>query len=439
MTREFRLPDLGEGVHEGEIISVLVAVGDRVEEDQPILEVETDKAAVEITSPFAGTVTGIRVGAGDLVTVGDVLITFDGRLEAEAESRGTVQAVREGARVEPPVEQEELQEPARLPERRSGPVPASPATRRLARELGVDLYDVPGSGGDGRVTAQDVRAVAQRGTQEAAEVALPQDVLPAPGGASPARPSGFPLPELPDFSRWGQVERVPLRSVRRATARHMALAWSQIPHVSHQDVADVTKLEALRQKHKDSIAGQGGSLTLTVFVLKAVVAALKAYPRFNASLDAKSEEIVLKQYYHIGVAVDTERGLLVPVVHDADRRSITELAIELRDLVARTREGQAGLEDLQGGTFTITNPGPLGGTGFGAIVNYPEVAILGMARASWQPVVRGEGKSAKIVSRYMLPLTLSFDHRVVDGADAARFVNMVIESLQDPGELLMRV
>jgi pyruvate dehydrogenase E2 component (dihydrolipoamide acetyltransferase) len=219
----------------------------------------------------------------------------------------------------------------------------------------------------------------------------------------------------------------------------MAVAWSQIPHVSHQDLANITELEALRQKHKDEIAEQGGSLTMTVLVIKATVAALKAHPRFNSSLDSEGGEIILKKYYNIGVAVDTERGLLVPVVRDVDCKSIPELAIELRELVMRTREGKASIEDLQGGTFTITNPGPLGGTGFAAIVNYPEVAILGMARAGWQPVVRGEGKDAAIVSRFMLPLALSFDHRVADGADAARFVNTIIESLQDPGKLLMRV
>ena len=217
----------------------------------------------------------------------------------------------------------------------------------------------------------------------------------------------------------------------------MALAWSQIPHVSHQDVADVTKLEAFRQKHKDRVAEQGGSLTLTVFVIKAAIAALKAHPRFNASLDTAAGEIVLKKYYHIGLAVDTERGLLVPVIRDADRKSVTELAIELRDLVVRTRAGQVSLEELQGGTFTLTNPGSLGGTGFAAIVNHPEVAILGTARASWQPVVRGKGKKAPIVPRFLLPLVLSFDHRVVDGADAARFVNKIVELLQDPADLLM--
>jgi pyruvate dehydrogenase E2 component (dihydrolipoamide acetyltransferase) len=247
------------------------------------------------------------------------------------------------------------------------------------------------------------------------------------------------VPELPDFGRWGAVERVPLRSVRRSTAKHMARAWSQIPHVSHQDVADVTELEAFRQKYKDEIAAQGGGLTLTVFVMKAAVAALKAHPRFNASLDADTEEIVLKKYYHIGLAVDTERGLLVPVVRDVDRKSIAELAVEVKELVTRTRDGEASLEEMQGGTLTITNPGPLGGTAFAPIVNYPEVAILGMARASWQPVVRGKGEDAEIVPRFLLPLVLAFDHRVVDGADAARFTNTIIEILEDPDRLLVRI
>jgi pyruvate dehydrogenase E2 component (dihydrolipoamide acetyltransferase) len=219
----------------------------------------------------------------------------------------------------------------------------------------------------------------------------------------------------------------------------MALAWSQIPHVSHHDVADVTELEAFRQKYKDDIDAQGGSLTLTVFVMKAAVAALKAQPRFNASLDAETEEIILKKYYHIGVAVDSERGLLVPVIRDVDRKSITQLAVEFKDLATRARDGEVSLDELQGGSLTITNPGPLGGTAFTPIVNHPEVAILRMARATWQPVVRGEGQGAEIASRFLLPLVVAFDHRVVDGADAARFMNIIIEILEDPDKLLVRI
>jgi pyruvate dehydrogenase E2 component (dihydrolipoamide acetyltransferase) len=324
-------------------------------------------------------------------------------------------------------------------------VPASPATRRLARELEVDLHRVPGSGPGGRVTSEDVRAFAERGEEAPEEKAMPpkeeaaEKRPPSVEGISPVRPSAIPVPELPDFGHWGEVERIPLRSVRRATARHMALAWSQIPHVSHQDVADITELEAFRQQYRDEIAEQGGSLSLTVFVMKAAVAALKAHPRFNASLDADSEEIVLKKYYHIGVAVDTERGLLVPVIRDVDRKSIAELSVELKELVMRTRDGEASLEEMQGGSFTITNPGPLGGAAFAPIINYPEVAILGMARARWQAVVSGEGEGAKIGPRFLLPLVLAFDHRVVDGADAARFTSLLIDILKDPDKLLVQI
>ena len=429
MPQEFRLPDLGEGIHEGEITKVLVSEGATVSEDQPILEVETDKAAVEIPSPCAGTVARIHVKQGDLVHVGDLLITFDGAKGAKAE---TVPEKEKAAAPKEP--------PKQAPERRGGPVAASPATRRLARELGVDLQAVPGSGPGGLVTAEDVRAFAARGEAKAEVAApLPEEPKVRPEEPSAVRPSTVSVPPLPDFSRWGNVEKEPLRSVRRSTAKHMALAWSQIPHVSHQDVADITQLEALRRKQMDQIAEQGGSLTLTVFVMKAAVAALKAYPHFNASLDADLEEIVLKRYFHIGVAVDTERGLLVPVVRDVDRKSIAELAVELPRLVERTRSGEAKLEEMQGGTFTITNPGHLGGTGFAPIINYPEVAILGMAQARWQPVVRGEGEEAQIVPRLLLPLVLAFDHRVVDGAEAARFTTTIINLLEDPDKLLLRV
>jgi len=219
----------------------------------------------------------------------------------------------------------------------------------------------------------------------------------------------------------------------------MALAWSQIPHVTHQDVVDITELEAFRRRHKEEIRAQQGTLSLTVFVMKAAVAALKAHPRFNASLDTDREEVILKHYYHIGVATDTERGLIVPVVRDVDRKSVTQLALELNDLVARSRSGKIEHEELIGGTFTITNIGVLGGTGFTPIVNYPEVAILGMARASLQSVVKGDAENFEIAPRLMLPLILGFDHRVVDGADAARFLGIIMEALGNPEELLMMI
>jgi len=233
------------------------------------------------------------------------------------------------------------------------------------------------------------------------------------------------------------VERLPLRSVRRATARRMALAWSQIPHVSHQEQADITDLERFRLKHKDAVAAVGGRLSLTVFALKAAAAALKAFPRFNASLDAGTEEIVLKHHTHIGVAVDTERGLVVPVIRDVDRKSLQQLAIELAEVSARVRAGKVDRETLRGGTFTVTNIGPLGGTGFTPIINYPETAILGLGRARLQPQIEGSLDDYRVRPRLMLPLVLAFDHRVVDGADAARFANRVIACLEDPEQMLL--
>ncbi|MGA7876248.1 MAG: 2-oxo acid dehydrogenase subunit E2, partial [Desulfoferrobacter sp.] len=225
--------------------------------------------------------------------------------------------------------------------------------------------------------------------------------------------------------------------VRRATAKRMAQSWSQIPHVTHADEADITELEAFRRKHKEEVAAKGGSLSLTVFALRAAVAALKAFPRFNASLDTENEEIILKNYYHIGVAVDTDKGLIVPSIRDVDRKSIFDLSRELDELIARAREGKVERDDMVGGTFTITNVGPLGGTGFTPIINYPQVAILGLAKAHYRPVVMGEEGNFEIVPRLILPLIVGFDHRVLDGADAARFVNTVISALHDPEQLLM--
>ena len=447
MPVEFKLPDLGEGIHEGEIIEVLVAVGDTVEDGQPILVVETDKATTEVPAPVTGKVAEILVKPGDEVKVGQVLMTFS----TEDESRAT-RPVAEAApkkSAEAPAQPPPEPLPAKGEEREgvvgkadeapkspglSGPVPATPSTRRLARELGVDIREVSPSGPGGRVTAEDVRAFAEQGAKPVAEPEAPPA---AERGEIPPAPAVISRVEVEDHARWGPVERIPLKSIRRATARHMALAWSRIPHVAHQDLADITELESFRRRHKAGIEERGGALSLTVFALKAAVAALKAYPRFNASLDGAAEEIVLKKYYHIGVAVDSERGLVVPVIRDVDRKSLTDLAIELLSLAERTREGKTQVEDLQGGSFTITNIGVLGGTGFNPIVNFPQVAILGLAQARRQPVVRGRQEPFEIVPRLMLPLILGFDHRVVDGADAARFLNRVKENLEDPEKLLL--
>ncbi len=426
MSRSFKLPDLGEGIHEGEVLAVLVEVGQEIKEGDIILEIETDKAAVEIPSPFDGRVLEIMVAAGDVVNVGDVMMTFSGHADAPAiEPEPSVE--------KPPITPREIISGTTPPlTSTSGPVPASPATRRLARELGVDLHLVKPSGPAGLVTADDVREFASADRSPDAAPAL----MPA---AMPVSPSvDVAVPPLPDFSKWGQIERVPFRSIRRATARQMSLAWSQIPHVNSQDVVDVTRLEAFRQKHKGDLEALGGKLTITVFALKAVATALKTYPNFNATLDTANNEIVIKHYYHVGVAVNTDNGLIVPVIKDVDRKSIKELAIELTDLVRRTRERKATVEEMQGGSFTITNAGAMGGGFFAPIINYPEVAILGMGQARMQPVVREQEKGEYIiVPRLIMPVVLCIDHRVLDGADSIRFLKILVDTLEDPDELLM--
>jgi pyruvate dehydrogenase E2 component (dihydrolipoamide acetyltransferase) len=428
MSRSFKLPDLGEGVHEGEVLAVHVSVGQEVKEGDIILEVETDKAAAEIPSPFSGTVVEIRVKPGDTVKVGDVMITFSNGEKAEA-----VEVDKQEDLPPEVVETEKVVSPPEVGKQK-GPVPASPATRRLARELGVDLLRVTPTGSGGLVTADDVRAFAETG-KEMVEAPAAGEVIPA---EAPAVSISIPSPTLPDFTKWGPVERVPFRSLRRATAKQMVIAWSQIPHVTSQDQVDITKLEAFRQKHKAEIQTEGGRLTMTVFALKAVATALKTYPQFNATLDIEAGEIIIKNYFHIGVAVNTDNGLIVPVIRDVDRKSIKELSIELNDTVEQTRSRKISLNDLQGGTFTITNAGAMGGGYFAPIINFPEVAILGMGQGRMQPAVidKGNGEHA-IAPRLIMPIVLCIDHRVLDGADAIRFLKVVIDSLEDPDELLI--
>jgi pyruvate dehydrogenase E2 component (dihydrolipoamide acetyltransferase) len=430
MPREFKLPDPGEGIHEAEIVEVLVSEGDQVEDGQLILVVETDKAATEIPSPVDGVVQSIPVKVGDVVKVGEVLMTFLVEGEEEEEPK------KEKRKVAKKAAKEKKESRPGPEEGEEEPVPAAPSTRRLARELEVDLRQVTPSGAQGQVTAEDVRAFSEARLAKGKPGKPPKEKVEEP---EISRPVQIAVPPLPDFSSWGPVEKKPLRSIRRATANRMALAWSQIPHVTHEDVADVSELEVLRRKHQSEIEAEGGKLTLTMFILKAAVAALKEHSRFNASLDVNKGEIILKHYYHIGVAVDTERGLIVPVVRDVDRKSITELALELYELAERTREGDIDRQDVAGGTFTITNVGPLGGTGLTPIINYPQVAILGLAQARLQPVVQGDLDNYQVVPRLMLPLCLAFDHRIADGADAARFLNVIIEVLESPEKLMMHM
>ena len=425
MAFEFKLPDLGEGIHEGEIVDVFVAVGDQIAEGDPLLEVETDKAVTAIPSPYTGTVSEVRMGAGDTVHVGDVLVVFEGGPAQPAATEKTAAQPQPSTPKGAPAEV--LLKPA------DRPVPASPATRRLARELGVDLHAVHPTGPEGLVTAEDVRRHAENES-------------PADGDRMEAEAQMLPVnlpattPALPDFAQWGPVETEPLRSVRRATARQMALSWSQIPHVSNQGEVDVTALEALRRRHAPQLAQDGGRLTLTVLAVRAAAAALKRFPRFNASLDMAGERIIYKHYCHVGIAVASPRGLIVPVLRDVDRKSIRELASDFQGLVARARAGKTPLEELQGGTFTITNAGAVGGGHFTPIINFPQVAILGLGRAALKPVVRSDTAGApEIVPRLMMPLVLSFDHRIADGADAIGFMQAMATCLENPEAMLLSI
>jgi pyruvate dehydrogenase E2 component (dihydrolipoamide acetyltransferase) len=433
MAREFKLPDLGEGIHEGEIIAVLVAVGDSVSEGAPILEVETDKATVELPSPFTGNIAQIMVKPGDLVKVGDIMIVFD---DAGAPASARKDKVSETV---PPAAAAEHPPGSEIPPsgRKKGPVPASPSTRRLARKLGVDLRQVTPSGPAGRVTAGDVRKFTQQGPSQAEPI---ESEIPA---AVPLEAYGrsADVPELPDFSRWGTVETIPLRSIRRATARQMTLAWSQIPHVSSQDDIDVSRLESMRRRLKPEVEAIGGRLSLTVFAVKAVAAALKKFPDFCVSLDPGKGVIIRKNYIHVGVAADTGQGLVVPVLRDADRKSITDIAVELKDLLEKTRKRDVRPEELQGGVFTITNIGAAGGRGhFSPIINYPEAAILGMGQARLQPVVvRNKAGGYSTAARLIMPVVLAIDHRVLDGIDAARFLEYLRGLLENPEQLLISI
>ncbi len=415
MATEFKLPDLGEGVEAGDVVSVLVAEGDTVEIDQSVVELETDKALVEVPSSVAGTITKIHISAGDRVPVGSLLISVE-EGEKSVPEEPEAEAPTPAPKEEPEPRAPEPTPPAPrppAPASNGDPIPAAPSTRRLARELGVDLTQVAGSGPGGRISQDDIKA-AVRDRQT--------------GGIAPTAPV-----ELPDFSRWGNIERQPLSKVRQIIAKNMSQAWQQVAHVTQFDRADVTDLEAFRQRNKEKAEALGAKLTPTVLALKAIITSLKTFPQFNASLDTGANEIILKHYYNLGIAVDTERGLLVPVIKDVDRKDILELALELGDISDRARTSKIGLDELQGGTFTVTNLGSLGVGEFTPIVNHPEVAILGFGRAREEATVR-EGR---IEPRLIMPLALSYDHRVIDGADGARFMRKIVDALENPELMLM--
>jgi pyruvate dehydrogenase E2 component (dihydrolipoamide acetyltransferase) len=444
---EFRLQELGENISQGELVRLMIAPGVKVSEGQPVMELETDKAVVEVPSSVSGVVNEIKVKEGEKIKVGQVIFTLQGSALSQTEAvrapRGPVEHVsgQHGARLafqaairaEGKTEEQALppDQPQPRPAAFSMPaqlgkvagtehreaVPAAPHTRRLAREIGVDIYEVKGTGPGGRISEDDVKAHAK---------ALMTAV--ATAAQAPPRAGHFIEPKLPDFAKWGKVERVSMRGVRRKTAEHLAESWNLIPHVTQNDRADITELEQLRARFAPKAEQAGGKMTVTAIALKVCAAALKVFPQFNATIDMEKEEIIYKQYIHIGVAADTDRGLLVPVIRDVDKKNIVELAVELSQLSQKARDKKITLADMEGGTFTITNLGGIGGTGFTPIVNHPEVAILGLSRSRMEP----EWIGGKFEPRLILPLSLSYDHRLIDGADAARFLRWVAEAFEQP-------
>jgi pyruvate dehydrogenase E2 component (dihydrolipoamide acetyltransferase) len=409
---EFLLPDPGEGIHEADILEIHVASGDEVKDGDPLFTVETDKAVVDIPSSFDGRIDGITVEVGDVIEVGAVLLTYTPFGEAET-SKDIPGEADVGST-------DDEASPIGVTAVKRRPVPASPATRSLARRLDVDLHEIQGSGPDGRIEPEDVQAAA------AAAVATGGEKERA-GAESHAEPAE------------GRVRWVDLNGVRRATARQMATSWREIPHVSHHDFADITDLDVMRRAHAERVEAEGGHLSITMFLLKAAATALRDHPRFNCIIDAENSRVGLKEDINIGVAVDSDDGLVVPVIEHVDRKSIVDLAREVPEISRRMREGKRSLEDMKGATFTITNPGAIGGTSFNPIINPPQVAILGAAQARLVPVVvETDGPQPEFVARLHLPLVLAFDHRVNDGADAARFMNDIKRLLEDPTFLALR-
>jgi len=426
---EFKLPELGENIETGDVVRVLVKAGDSVEADQPVVELETDKATIEVPAPVAGTVVQVAVSDGETIAVGQLILTIEtGESEStdtqppaapqpsppvapepEPESGRSLDPAPPPLSPPPPVTSEPAPASAPASTRSRRTVLAAPSVRRLAREFGVDVMEVPGSGARGRVSADDVKAYARRVLQSARD-----------GSVS------TPEAELPDFTKWGQVERTRMRSIRRATVRQMTRAWQAIPHVTQHDQADVTQFESVRKRLKKE--SPDIPLTVTAFTVKALAAALKKFPQFNASLDVAREEIIYKQYINIGVAVDTDRGLLVPVIKDADTKTLIQISLEISALAEKARSKSVTLDEMQGGTFTVTNLGGLGGTFFTPIINYPEVAILGLSRSTYAPILVNQQFEPKL----MMPLSLSYDHRLIDGADAVRFLRWVAEHIEQP-------
>ena len=464
---EFILPNLGDGVAQGDVLKVLVKVGDTLAVDQSVLELETDKATIEVPSDVAGKVTAINVKAGDKVKPGQSVLTLEGASGGNGAS-GAKTAKTEAPKQEAPKQEAPKAAAAQAPEEPDAPVepvapaerpkasvtniatgrpappapapvpppaavshvtsaPAAPSVRRLAREIGVDVSQVPGTGPGGRITQDDVKEFAKR----------VMNSLGGNGQAAAASGAGRAVgvgPALPDFAKWGEIERKPMTGIRRKTAEHLSHAWNTIPHVTQFDKADITALEQVRKKYRAEVEKAGGNLTVTAIAAKVIASALKVFPQFNASVDQAGESIVYKKYVNVGIAVDTENGLLVPVLRNVDQKNLIQLSVEINQLAEKAKARKLSLDEMSGGSMSISNLGGIGGTAFTPIVNWPEVAILGISRGGFEPVWNGK----EFEPRQMLPLSLSYDHRLIDGADAIRFLRWVAEALENPFALTLR-
>lgn len=436
MASEFKVPELGENVEKGDVVRVMVKAGDTIAVDQPVFELETDKATIEVPSTVAGKVVEMKIKQGDKVKPGQVVLTVEGDAQSSPGSDGST--VQGSASEVPESRGPEVQEskgpevpeskvvniatarptpsasaPAEL--RRGPSAPAAPSVRRFARELGVDIGQVPGSGPGGRIGQEDVKAFVKT-------------TMTSGGPSTGAR--GYAA--LPDFSKWGSVESKPMSNIRRKTAEHLSNAW-MAPHVTQHDKADLSGFDAFRDAYGPRVEKAGGKLTITAVVIKILAAAMDKFPQFASSVDMANSAIVFKSYRHVGVAVDTPNGLLVPVIRDVNKKSITDIAIDLASLSQKARDKKLSLDEMSGGVMTVTNLGGIGGTSFTPIVNMPEVAILGMSRGGIEPVWDG----SQFVPKPMLPLSLSYDHRVIDGADAARFLRFIAEALESPLSMVL--
>ena len=441
MIKEIRLPEISENVESGEVIEILVKVGDFIEIEQAIVELETEKAAFEVPSPVKGKVTEVNIEPGQEVKVGQTLVKVDTEAAPEPETTSPVKEPvteekeplveektieKQPSKKSPP--KDKIEEPAeetgraesvetKEPKLASAAAPAAPSTRQLARELGVDINKVTGSGPGGRISAEDVKKHAKNLISGS----------PSPGATKQARP-------LPDFSKWGDIDRKAMSATRRKIAETLSYTWSNVPQVTQYDQADVTILEEFRRQYSQQVEQAGGKLTITSIMLKVIASVLKEFPKFNASVDAEREEIIYKKYFNVAVAVDTDRGLLVPVIRDVDKKSILELSVELTQLAEKARRHKIGPDDMVGGNFTISNLGGIGGTNFAPIIYWPQVAILGISRARQQPIYI----DGRIEPRMILPLSLSYDHRIIDGTDGLRFLRRIIENLEKPFLFIMQ-